>query len=131
MIELEVLPQHLDTLSPRDWDSLFKFILEIERTQVFEESEIVSKTVRAISELRINPAFDWMAWKEGEAMVSSRNYDYSQLDIITLCKLLAAIIRADRFTEGFLRASFSNGTMLKILNALKNNVDGANFPDAV
>src|SRR5690606_6218201 len=123
---------HLDTLSPRDWDSLFKLMPEIERTQVFEEfSEIVSKTVRAISELKINPAFNWMTWKEGEAMVNSRDYDYSQLDTITLCKLLAAIIRADRFTECFLRASFSDGTMLKIIKALKNNVDGANFPDAV
>ncbi|MFB2121199.1 DUF6508 domain-containing protein [Parapedobacter sp. 2B3] len=132
MIELEALPQHLDTLSARDWDRLFKLIPEIERTQVFEEfSEIVSRTVGIISELRINPIFDWMAWREGEAMVSSSDYDYSQLDTITLCKLLAAIIRADRFTEGLLTTSFSNGTVLKILKALKANVHGANFTDAV
>ncbi len=126
MIELEKLPKHLETLSPRDWDRLFDLIPEIERTQDFRGyAEIISKTVGVIGELRINPVFDWMQWKEGEAMASSREYDYSQLDTITLCKLLAAIIRADRFTEGFLAGCFHRGVMAKILRALKNNVHGS------
>jgi len=132
MIELEKLPQHLEALSPGDWDRLFELIPEIERTQDFRgHTEIISKTASVISELRINPAFDWMAWKEGEAMATSRNHDYSQLDTITSCKLLAAIIRADRFTDGFLADCFERGVIAKILRALKNNVYGSDTSEVV
>lgn len=132
MIELEKLPQHLETLSPKDWYRLFDLIPEIERTQDFRGyAEIRSKTVSVISELRINPVFDWMQWKEGEAMATSGNYDYSQLDTITLCKLLAAIIRADRFTEGFLADCFDRGIIAKIVRALKNNVYGSGASEVV
>ncbi|SEL44718.1 DUF6508 domain-containing protein [Parapedobacter koreensis] len=132
MVELEKLPQHLDTLSPRDWDRLFELLPEIERTQDFREyAEIISKTVGVIIDLRINPVFDWMAWKEGEAMATNRDYDYSQLDTITLCKLLAAIIRADRFTDGFLADCFERGVIAKILRALKNKVYSSDASEVV
>lgn len=93
MIQLEELPQHLETLSSRDWDRLFELIPKIERTQAFRSyPDIIRNTV----DVMINPVFDWMSWKEGKAMATSRNYNYSQLDTITLCKLLGAIIRVQR-----------------------------------
>lgn len=125
MVQLEELPQHLDTLSSRDWDRLFDLIPKIEETRSFNEfSDIIKETITVISELRINPVFDWMSWREGEAIATNSDYDYSQLDTITLCKLLAAIIRADKFSEGFLTGCFKRGVMVKILRALKNNVQG-------
>lgn len=132
MVQLETLPQHLETLTRKDWDKLFDLIPKIERKHVFEEfSDIILETVGVIHDLKINPIFDWMGWKEGEVIINDTRFDYHSLDTTTLCKLLTSILRADRFTEGFLVNSFSNGTMLKICKALRHNIHSANIPDVV
>ena len=147
MIKLEELPQHLETLTLRDWDKVFAFIPAIEKMEdagkfeggTFEgakiyfgytASDIMMETVDTIRELRINPVFDWMNWKEGENMATSRSFDYSQLDTLTLCQLLAAIMRADRFTGGFLDSCFQRGVIRKILLALKQNVYNPELSDS-
>ncbi|WP_216629120.1 DUF6508 domain-containing protein [Sphingobacterium lumbrici] len=139
MIKLEELPQHLETLTLEDWEKLFAFIPAIEKMKDFGRfeggtfegvkiyfgytaSDIMMETVDVISELRITPVFDWMSWSEGEAMIKDDRYDYTGLDTITLCKLLTAIMRADRFTEGFLGGCFKRGVIRKILLALQQNM---------
>jgi hypothetical protein len=41
--------------------------------------------------------------------------------VVTLCKLLTAIVRSDRFVEGNLIAFFENSTILKILRGLEKH----------
>lgn len=138
MIEIENFEEHLKSLSQKEWKSLFDLLPEIKNTKKFGEmieskllndgsytfpywssSEIVTKTFESIALLNLTPAFDWMNWEKGSEILSTEDYDFSTLDIITLCKLLTCIIRLDRFSDGNLIANFENGTIEKIITTLK------------
>src|SRR5664279_5111286 len=86
-------------------------------------SEIVSKFLQTVNDLNIIPAFDWGGWVEGKEILHNREQDYNKLDIITLCKLMTCIIRSNRFSDGVLVGSFEDGTMQRIIRALKNKND--------
>lgn len=141
MIELDKFEEHLNTISKKEWKSLFDLLPEIKNSKKFGEmidsklqddgsysfpywswSEIVTKTFDSIALLNLTPVFDWMNWEEGREILADENYDYSTLDIITLCKLLTCIIRLDRFSEGNLVANFENGTMQKIISNLNSKM---------
>ncbi len=140
MIELEKLQEHIRTLTTNDWDRLFSLLPEIEATKEFGEvnggeqlengsftfpywssSEIVDKVFQLIHELSLVPAFDWTSWNEGKSILNSKEFNYSTLDTITLCKLLTTIVRADRFNDGFFVLNFENGVIPKIIKAIKRN----------
>ena len=123
------------------WQSLFDLISQIEKTRSFGEyvasdeisegihtfpyvasADIVDEFVSIAYELNIVIAFDWPQWKEGEVMLNNPDTKYAELDLITLCKLISIIIRADRFVEGFLVGCFEEGSILTILHALKERV---------
>jgi hypothetical protein len=137
MIVLEQFPEHLESLKRSDWERLFSLLPEIEKSKNFGEfcgperidantvtmpywksSDIVDNTCKVLYELQLLPAFDWNSWKEGQAILSNENSDYSSLDKITLCKLLTTIIRADRFNDGYLISCFSDGVIVKIIKGL-------------
>ena len=65
--------------------------------------------------------FDWTTWDEGKELIKMK--DFALLDIETLCKLNTAIVRSDRFNEGYLLENFENGNILKILINLKNKIE--------
>lgn len=140
MIELEKLQEHIRTLTTNEWDRLFSLLPEIEATKKFGElkggeilgdgsftfpywssSEIVDRVFELIHELDIVPVFDWTSWDEGKTILKNQNFNYSNLDTITLCKLLTTIIRANRFNDGFFILSFENGVIPKIIKAIKQN----------
>ena len=140
MIELENLQEHIKSLRADDWERLFSLLPEIEATKKFGEvivgerlgngsfafpywrsSEIVGKIFHIIHELDIVPVFDWTSWDEGKTILNNHDFDYSNLDTITLCKVLTTIERADRFNDGFMVLNFENGTIPKIIKALKQN----------
>ena len=146
IINLDNLPAHLKTITVNQWDTLFSLIPEIERTEVFGtleggkelgdgsysfpywvESEIVKKVGEVINRLDILPVFDWMKWDEGRTLLSSHS-DFKSLDIITICKLLTAIYRLDRFSDGNVVTMFKDGIMLRLLKALQYYVENKNFP---
>lgn len=141
MIELEKLSEHIESITPDKWYTLFELLPEMERTKKYSElkggekiadktylmpyiepSEIVSKFHTIIYKLDLVPVFDWSVWEEGRTILKDEDYDFNQLDIITLCKLLTVIVRADRFNEGFLVSNFENGIVPKIINAIKEKV---------
>lgn len=145
MIELKNLQKHLDTLTPKDWSALFELIPQIDRSQAFgdlieseklengsitfpywSENEIVSRTISAIYKLNVVPVFDWKTWKEGSEIINDVNFDYSSLDTTSLCKLITIIIRRDRFHDGYMVSCFESGTVLKIINSLKNTIVRSN-----
>lgn len=69
------------------------------------------------SELIVN--FDWSAWDKGrEWYKSTDKTKYDTLDIPTALKLLTAVIRNDRFSDGALVSAFESGDFPKIINKL-------------
>jgi len=146
MIKLQDLPAHLKTITAIQWDSLFKLIPEIERTEVFgrlvesklqpngsysfpywNEAEVVANVGSIINGLDILPAYDWVNWEEGGTLLNSGS-DFKELDMITICKLLTAIYRMSRFSEGHVVFIFKEGIMLRLLKALQYHAQNNNFP---
>ncbi|GAB3494454.1 hypothetical protein GCM10027341_10640 [Spirosoma knui] len=144
MTELEQLPEHLKSITPTDWNKLFELIPEIESTEKFGEikggdalpdgsitmpywssTNIVDKFFHAVNDLDIVPVYNWASWQEGKSLLDDNSTDYNNLPIETLCKLLTVIIRADRFSDGYLVSMFANGNMLKIIKAMKYNRERA------
>jgi len=135
---------HIYKISKEDWNELFKLIPEIENTFVFGElivgdktsdgdlvfpymisSEIVNKFHDTIYDKNIEIVFDWGNWDEGRDILENENKDYSNLDLITLVKLITTIVRNDRFSTGYLVSKFKDGTILKILNRLKDVISNS------
>lgn len=143
MTDLDKLPEHLATIEKSGWKQLFDLIGEIERTKKFgelkggeklengsisfpywEPSVVVDKFWRTVHDLGLVTIFDWPGWDEGKAMLKNEQQDYEQLDVITLCKLITTIIRANRFSDGYLVGNFKNGTILKIIRSLQSKING-------
>lgn len=135
MKDLEEFSEHLKTIHKSNWQKLFDLLLEIRRTESFGElapglsmmswrpKEIVITFLETVYDLGIIVIFDWMSWQEGEAMLKDKNTDYTRLDSVTLCKLLTAIVRNDRFVDGYLISCFEEEIIEKIIKGLKVNIE--------
>ncbi len=66
--------------------------------------------------------FDWVNWDEGRAMAADIDFDFDRVDIPTLCKIMTAVIRNDRFCDGALVLAFESGLMPKILQSIERRV---------
>jgi hypothetical protein len=138
MIKLENFKEHIQTLKTSDWERLFALIPKMEKTTVFGEekgwnklengnlempfwncSKIVDEFIHIFYDLKLCVVFDWTSWIEGRDILNQKDFDFSKLDTITLCKILTIIIRADRFNDGYLDLNFENGVIPKIIKALK------------
>jgi len=131
--------EYIKSMTRKDFSSLLQLIPEIEKTKVFgkiregsmqehavifpllEEGEIVEKFRTISYDLKLVIPFNWGGWKEGKE-VYEKDSCYSDLDIVTLCKLITAIIRNDRFCEGFLISAFEEGKISRILHAMDRNL---------
>jgi hypothetical protein len=130
----EELPALLASVDPQLWERFYDLTRSIynegnfgeiidspKRTEAYLEfphwryTEKISEFVRMTYDLNIVVPFDWREWKEGQEMINDPEQDYSQLDSVTLCKLITLIVRAERFYEGFLNKSLQNGSVLKIV----------------
>jgi hypothetical protein len=123
-----------------DWQPLFDLIPEMEQTTKFakyiESIELEDGTRQFPAWINgdlinhfINLAykicyirFDWPNWKEGPEMYHDEQFDYDTVDLFTKCKLISALIRADRFSEGTLMEAFEDGTMTNILKSIEREV---------
>ncbi len=138
MITLEEFPKHLQSIPKEDWSKLFSLLDEIKTDTHFGEfiipetlpddsnqfpfynwSPVVSRFVDLVYELEIIVNFNWSGWYEGKALLENPKTYYERLDIVTLCKLLTVIVRADRFSEGTLVGSFENGIIQKIIKSIR------------
>jgi hypothetical protein len=134
----ENLPAHLDALDPGAWEQLYELVRAIYIENEFGKVQESQKKAGAylefphwiytskiadfnkmVYEMNIVIGFDWLEWKEGQAMLKDPNQDYAQVDSITLCKLITLIVRGERFYEGYMNNCFENGSILKIVTALK------------
>lgn len=62
--------------------------------------------------------FDWTNWQEARIYVADPRA-LESADMLTLCKLLTAHLRADRFTEGHLAEVLESGHITAILRRLE------------
>ncbi|MBP6533349.1 MAG: hypothetical protein KA285_08690 [Bacteroidia bacterium] len=142
----------LNSIPKDNWNKLFDLIPRIEVSDDFgmmtggneiapgtfempswDGTDITLDFVKIAYELKLVIDFDWMAWAEGKTMLDNKNQDFDCLDLLSLCKLLTRIIRADKFNDGYLVGNFENGNILKILRAIKHNRDSSSnaiHPDA-
>ncbi|MGV7106384.1 DUF6508 domain-containing protein [Flavobacterium sp. U410] len=141
MIEIKNFEKHINNIKKKDWDSLFDLLPELKSIDKFGELiepkkqkdgsysfpywssiKIVDQTIDKIEELDLMPIFNWMKWKEGIEILSNKDFDYSSLDKITLCKLLTCIVRLERFNDGNIVRNFNNKVVQKILESLQEKI---------
>jgi hypothetical protein len=58
--------------------------------------------------------FDWTDWTEGRAIVHDKAL-IEDADLLTIRKLITALVRSDRFCEESLQAAYEEGTITAIL----------------
>jgi len=133
--------EKMRALTQVEWQLLFNLIPEIEAIDKFAEleegetledgtvelpyfqpAEIVGELIDVVIGLDLVINWNWVEWEEGDDILCDTEQNFSKLKIITLCKLLIMIVKADEFDEGFLVNNFEDGTVLKILKALKRKV---------
>jgi len=68
--------------------------------------------------------FDWLGWDEGKALLARPITSAEGLSPVTAVKLFTAIIRAERFDEGYLLDKLEDGTVATLLNAVAVSVSG-------
>jgi hypothetical protein len=132
----------INSYTIKDWQPLLELIPEIQTTEQFEEdyieppknedgsinfphvfgTEIVSKFLDVVYNIPIAINFDWGEWEEGKEIINDETFDYDTIDIPTKCKIITTIVRADRFSEGFLVRCFESGLILKVLKSIKSQI---------
>lgn len=143
MIELSEFPKHLETISQADWNILFEINEQLKSTPSFgqliaseeiepnvstfaywNQSPLTSEFVKFLYDRNLLPSFDWQDWKEGKKLMKDQNFN--DADIVSLFKLLTAIIRADRFIDGTIISAFQNRTIQLIVDAIKLKINQRN-----
>jgi hypothetical protein len=136
-------PIFLKEITPEQWQQLFELIPSIKNTKNYGHlegmkevekgvftfpyyvlSDIVMKFEKTVYQTGLIISFDWPQWKKGFRILACQSTDFQKLSLITLCKLITMIVRADRFNDGFVYVHFKNGTILKILEAMKGKIIG-------
>jgi hypothetical protein len=136
-MKLESLSEHLNGLNPAAWNQLYELVQSIyvdnEFGKIIETEKKpgaylefphwtytskINEFHRKVYDMDIVVGYDWLEWKDGQAMLKDQDQDYTELDGVTLCKLITMIVRAERFYEGFMNNCFTNGSVLKIVTRL-------------
>jgi len=124
--------EHLEALkkiTEEQWQALAGLLDKIKRIEQItyvnefqaapEEADILITAIyHFLHELKIVYPFDWPNWDEGSWLHKSPGLDFNRLDLLTLCKLVTAIVKNDRFSGGNRISHFEDGTMQKILEAI-------------
>jgi hypothetical protein len=137
----KIFADHIKNLRPEDWRPLLDLIPEIERTTCFGKtsggqedtdgyiqmpywipSQVVERFHDVVYDIPVVFSFDWMKWDEGRKLLSDENTEFDSLDLLTKCKLITAIVRNNRFCDGYLVSAFESGLILKILKAIERDV---------
>jgi len=88
----------------------------------YAESSMISQFRKAVNMLGIMVVFDWSGWEEGWEMLRNKDFDFDSIDIPAKCKMITALIRSDRFSEGSLGAAFGSVVVLNILQSIERQL---------
>ena len=147
-MENETISAHIKKLSENDWGKLFALTPKIESTKEFvkggeiieddndPESFVITPIIEdkvvwdfecIMYELDLVIDFNWPHWDDGREIVGKGNY--SNLDTITLLKILTSFIRNNRFCDGALAERFEDRTIEKILRLIEDNIKNESGKD--
>jgi Family of unknown function (DUF6508) len=86
----------------------------------FEYSDLVSEFQQALYDNGwITPSFNWGEWQEAAREYVEKPERIGSADAETIQKLFTSHVRADRFCEGHLAATFENGHIVALLRRLQ------------
>ncbi len=88
----------------------------------YEENRVVNLFRSIAYDISIIIPFDWAKWEKGRKIVNNPYFDYQTIDRITICKIITAIVRNDRFCDGALISAFESGLILKLLASIENQL---------
>jgi hypothetical protein len=126
----------INSYNRKHWQPLLDLIPEIESTHKFgevvggesingvvqmpyeRELPIVHKFRKSINQLGVLVSFDWIKWEYRDVINSHKEFNFDTIDIPNKCKLITAIVRSDRFSDGELVSVFESGLILKILQSI-------------
>jgi hypothetical protein len=84
-------------------------------------SDIIHQFLKVVYDIPVIISFDWAGWDEGRLMTVP-DFDLDTVDVVAKCKLITAIVRSDRFSDGELKSAFESGLILRILTSIHNDV---------
>ncbi len=142
MVPLESFPDHLNSIQPKDWKTLFKYSRQVEHSDDYGgwrqlsasrvteaiaispvvSSELLTNILKTLYDMELIIHFDWGAWEEGSRRLAQEPFSADDLDAVTICKMITGIVRSDRFHEGSLVQAFQNGRMPTLLRSLEQLV---------
>ncbi len=109
----------MKTIRTKTLKILFYLIPEIESRENLDKT--ISNFLEMVYHLQIiQEDFDWTSWEEGKQILQNSDKGFDKYDIDTLCKLITAIVRNDKFNENYLESKFTDGTIFKIIKAMEN-----------
>jgi len=133
--------EKIESMAPEDWKPLLVMIPEIEKTETFitpgtisypdeetielgrsKQAPIIYTFLKVVYQIPIIIDFGWAQWDEGRELAGNPDTDFDSIDIPTKCKLITAFVRNDRFCDGALASRFEDGTILRILKSIRNQV---------
>ena len=129
MLEESNLQNQINNITDQQWSQLFDLIPSISKADnfghwegyYFSETQLVKTFRKWVYDFPLIVKFDWTNWTEGKTALQNKIFDFNTQNLPFLCKMITLIIRQDRFSEGYLVKNFKNGTIEKILNAIKDN----------
>ena len=144
MIDISEFENHLKKIPATDWEELFKLNEQLKQASSFgkmkggekieenvstfpylEQSKLTRQFVRFLYDKNMLPSFDWPDWQEGKELLRQKDPNFANLDTITLCKLLTAIIRTDRFSDGTLVGMMKEGVIQRIVDGIQDNFENS------
>ena len=127
------LKQKINSFTQDDWRALLsirsqvaeatEFTTVSENGKYFVWTDVVKEFHSIVYAMPVVVSFDWPAWELGKRALNDEAHGYGDYDLETLCKLITTIVRAERFSEGFLPAKFADGSILKILDAIASRIE--------
>ena len=88
----------------------------------FYNSKLVNQFASFAYDLPILVNFSWICWDDLHTYLKDKTFDFDTIDIPTKCKVITAIIRADRFCESATAAEFKSGLIVRILKSIQKQL---------
>lgn len=144
MIPLQDFEAHLQTLHSHQWQALFNLLPQIEAVTVFgvaaggdrnedgsinmpyiEEHAVIAQFLQVVEALQLAPVFDWPQWQRGKDLLAASPFTTEGVSLTECCQLLTVMIRANRFSEGYLAQCFDTGKVLAVIKVLWQKINSS------
>ena len=94
-----------------------------------QEHESIGRFVELVYEDDWIIGFDWTSWDEGREIAADLTR-VATADMLTIRKLIAALVRNERFCEGALQDAYERGLITAIILRIKDNTGEDHDPDS-